>query len=228
MTTERYSATDIAHFLQDNPQFFSDYADVFADLKVPHPNQARAISLGERQVMTLRAKAKDLDRAFAILSARATDNEKISRKLATWCTTLLAEPQAEQLPQKIVDGLKQQFGLSSALLRLWSNQENGHIIPENLQATEAMQELAKKLNKPYCGTASKHQAQLWFDTPPQSLGIIALKPQADAAPYGLLLLASDNAERFSADMATDFLEIIARLSHASLQRWFAATPKQPL
>src|SRR3546814_69835 len=69
------SAEHIAQFLQDNPSFFQDHADVFANLRVPHPNETRAISLGERQIMTLRARAKDLEWKLSGLVHNARDRK---------------------------------------------------------------------------------------------------------------------------------------------------------
>src|SRR5690606_40937323 len=48
----------IAHFLKTNPDFFQQHASLFAELRVPHPHETRAISLGERQILTLRNRCK--------------------------------------------------------------------------------------------------------------------------------------------------------------------------
>ena len=52
MTDTAFTAQDIATFLQEHPGFFDQHADVFATLQVPHPHGSRAISLGERQILT--------------------------------------------------------------------------------------------------------------------------------------------------------------------------------
>ncbi|MDH4401664.1 MAG: DUF484 family protein, partial [Burkholderiaceae bacterium] len=36
------TAHTIAKFLQENPDFFVQYSDIFSTLEVPHPNQSRA------------------------------------------------------------------------------------------------------------------------------------------------------------------------------------------
>src|SRR3546814_15064377 len=81
MTDASFSAEDIAHFLQENPEFFQEHADVFANMHVPHPHETRAISLGERQIMALRTRAKDLEWKLAGLMRNASGNEKISASL---------------------------------------------------------------------------------------------------------------------------------------------------
>ena len=47
-------AEDVAHYLQDHPQFFDEYADLLADIHIPHPQDDRVVSINERQVIALR------------------------------------------------------------------------------------------------------------------------------------------------------------------------------
>ena len=61
MTDTAFTAQDIAVFLQENPGFFDEHADVFATLQVPHPHGSRAISLGERQILALRERTRELE-----------------------------------------------------------------------------------------------------------------------------------------------------------------------
>ena len=46
-------ANDIALYLKENPKFFEDYADVVAEIFVPHPHGGHAIPIAERQIVTL-------------------------------------------------------------------------------------------------------------------------------------------------------------------------------
>ena len=43
-------ANDVAQYLKQNPGFFEDYADVIADIFVPHPHGGHAIPIAERQI----------------------------------------------------------------------------------------------------------------------------------------------------------------------------------
>ena len=49
-------ANDVAEYLKQNPKFFEDYADVIAEIFVPHPHGGHAIPIAERQIVTLREK----------------------------------------------------------------------------------------------------------------------------------------------------------------------------
>lgn len=217
MTAESISAEQLAHFLQDNPSFFQDHADVFANLRVPHPNETRAISLGERQIMTLRARAKDLEWKLSGLVHNASGNERISKTLTDWCARMLAEDDAEQIPGHIVRSLSDLFDLPTIALRCWdlSRLQDSEF---NQDVTDSIRVFARELVKPYCGPFKDQEAATWLGMPPASLAIIALRPQGNSEPIGLLVLGSDDAERFTPDMGTAFLDTINQLASASLTR----------
>jgi len=220
------SAEDVAQFLQSNPEFFQEHANVFANLRVPHPHETRAISLGERQILTLRAKAKDLEWKLSGLIHNAAGNEKISKTLMAWCCRMLAENDAAQLPAHIVRSLGDLFDLQAIALRLWDLP--GLTDTEfNEDVTDSIRQFARELTKPYCGPAQDHEAAGWLGSPPASLAIVALRAADSSEPIGLLVLGSDDPERFTTDMATDFLTIINDLAAASLTRLRAPVHLSP-
>ena len=227
MTTESLSAENIARFLQENPSFFQDHAEVFANLHVPHPNQTRAISLGERQILTLRARTKDLEWKLTGLAHNASGNEKISSTLNDWCCRMLAENDATRIPGHIVRSLGDLFDLPTIALRAWDLPGlEGSECTEDV--TPGIKAYARDLAQPYCGPMKGQEAAGWLGTPPASLAIIALRPTPGEAPLGLLVLGSDDPERFTPEMGTAFLETINRLASASLLRLKdAPLPDQP-
>lgn len=217
MTEDSLSADDVARFLQTNPAFFQEHAELFANLRVPHPNETRAISLGERQIMTLRARAKDLEWQLSGLVHNASGNERISKTLNDWCCRMLSEDDAGQIPAHIVRSLGDLFDLPTIALRVWE-------LPKltdsefNEDVTESIRAYARELVKPYCGPLKDQEAAGWLGTPPASLAIIALRPSGSSEPIGLLVMGSDEAERFTPDMGTAFLDTINKLASASLSR----------
>ena len=45
-------AHSVAEYLQQHPEFFGEYADVLAEIYVPHPHGGHAIPIAERQIVT--------------------------------------------------------------------------------------------------------------------------------------------------------------------------------
>lgn len=216
MNTPSLSAEEVAFFLKENPDFFQEHADVFAELRVPHPNEARAISLGERQILTLRAKAKDLEWRLSGLINNASGNEKISRTLTAWCARMLAQPDANQLPAEVVNSLAGLFELPDTALRVWD-------IPSYTDpaftdgVTPEIKTQVNEMTAPYCGPAQQQPALQWLKNPVASIALVPLR-YADAGTFGLLVLGAPDAERFQADMGTAFLEILGELASAALSR----------
>src|SRR2546430_12406186 len=54
-------ADDVARYLRENPEFFESYADMLAEITVPHPHGGRAIPLSDRQMLGLREKSRELE-----------------------------------------------------------------------------------------------------------------------------------------------------------------------
>ncbi len=222
MSEINFSAQDVADFLQSHPEFFYEHAELFAGLRVPHPHENRAISLGERQILTLRTRTKDLEWKLAGLMHNASNNEKISATLGAWCRRMLAEPDATALPAHLIRGLSDLFDLPTIALRLWDLAGLG-AGEFTRDITESIKNYARELVDPYCGPPAGQEAAAWLAVPPASLAIVALRPVGTRDTLGLLVLGSNEPDRFTADMATDFLQIINGLASASLLRLKAPT-----
>ncbi|KAG1399889.1 hypothetical protein G6F57_021567 [Rhizopus arrhizus] len=92
-------------------------------MQVPHPHGSRAISLGERQILTLRERNRELEWRLNELVRNATANESIGTHVAKWCSRLLSENDAQRVPGEIALGLAEQFELNHVALRLWNLSE---------------------------------------------------------------------------------------------------------
>src|SRR5262245_21178269 len=77
----RMDATAVARYLKENPAFFEDYADLIAEIFVPHPHGGHAIPIAERQIVTLREKNADLESRLRGLIGFGAENDAISEKL---------------------------------------------------------------------------------------------------------------------------------------------------
>ena len=224
MTDTAFTAQDIANFLQEHPGFFDEHADVFATLQVPHPHGSRAISLGERQILTLRERNRELEWRLNELVRNATANESIGTHVAKWCSRLLSECDPQHVPGEIALGLAEQFELNHVALRLWNLPElpdTGYGEP----VTQDVRTFTDSLKAPYCGTDTGFEAAAWLDAKPKSLALVPLRLVADGPAVGLLVLGSDDVDRFTPEMGTTFLESIGQLASAALHRLEPAAPK---
>ncbi|OZI41857.1 DUF484 family protein [Bordetella genomosp. 4] len=226
MTDTALTAQDIANFLQNNPEFFDQHAEVFATLQVPHPHGTRAISLGERQILALRERNRELEWRLNELINNADSNEAIGDHVSQWCARLLGESEPQHLPGEIALGLAEQFDLNHVGLRLWNL---AGLAPTGYGApvSQDVRDFTDSLKTPYCGPDTEFEAVNWLDAKPQSLALIPLRFDVDQPSIGLLVLGSDDPARFNPEMGTVFLEAIGRLASATLRRLNTPAPQNP-
>ena len=58
----------VAIYLKQHPEFFEQYADMLAEIFIPHPHGGRTTSISERQILTLREKNKQLEIGYSASS----------------------------------------------------------------------------------------------------------------------------------------------------------------
>ncbi len=214
--TDSLNPYTVAKFLQEHPEFFVQHAELFSTVEVPHPHQPRTISLGERQILTLRERLRDFEFRLADLVRNAALNEITTDKLNRWCVRMLAEQAPVRLPGEVALGLAEQFNLQEVALRVW-----GLDLPaEGVGAPvdEDIHTYANSLIKPYCGNDTALTPASWLHKKPASMAILPLRVTVGAPAFGLLVLGSDDPERFAPDMGVAFLQTVCILASSALSR----------
>lgn len=211
---------DIAEFLIQTPDFFERHAELLTAVQLTSPHGGRAVSLQERQAEMLRDKIKLLEHRLMEMMRHGNENMLISDKLLRWVRQLFLVARPADLPGVLVSEIRSQFSVPQAALKLWDVAEVYADEPFAQDVDEDVRILASSLAVPYCGVNSGFEAVQWLDEPEAaaSLVLLPLRPRAEAPAFGLLVLASPDAARYQADMATDFLERIGELASAALSR----------
>ena len=211
---------DIANFLANTPDFFERHAELLATVQLSSGHGGRAVSLLERQAGLLRDKIKTLEGKVVEMIRHGQENVVISEKLQRCTRNLLLTAHARELPSTIVKELKTQFAIPQAAIKVWL--VNGIFSQESFSTNigSDTQAFASSLTTPYCGVNSGFEAANWLPDPvaAQSIALVPLREAPGQPAFGMLVLASPDAERFHADMGTDFLEQIGDLSGAALTR----------
>lgn len=231
---------DVAAYLQNNPQFFEDHAELLASVQLTSPHSHRAVSLQQRQMEILREKNKGLELRLSDLVRHGHDNDRTQHRLHLWQLRLLAEAQAQALPGAVTDGLRHIFDVPAVALRLWQREGDHAGLDASQPVTDAIREFAEGLKTPYCGANTGFEAAQWLDRDDiASVAMVALRvpelddaeAQADAAApepapdaialppvFGLLVLGSPDPRRFHEGMGTAYLARIGELASAALAR----------
>ena len=211
---------DIADFLANTPDFFERHAQLLGQVQLTSPHGNRAVSLQERQAEMLREKIKALEHRLMDMVRHGTENMVTSDRLQRWVCGLLAQRDLKAMPWTIINELHTQFMVPQTAIKLWDVDAaySGEAYAQGV--SEDLKTFATSLDAPYCGLNSGFEASQWLNTPAQavSLALLPLRTGAQAPAFGLLVLASPDAQRYAADIGTDFLERIGEVAAAALSR----------
>lgn len=207
---------DVAAYLKEHPDFFENHADVVADVMIPHPHGGRTISIGERQILTLRERAKQLEAKLGELIQFGEENDAIGEKVHRLAVALLAARSEQAVIDVAGYNLREDFTVPHVALTLW------HPATAAATASEATRSFTAGLLHPHCGPqAMADTAALFGEAAPllKSFAYVALRGKET---FGLLALASEDAQRFYPEMGTLYLTRIGELVAAGLLRHLEA------
>ena len=210
---------EVAQYLQDNPQFFEDYADLMSRVVIPHPHGGRTISITERQMLSLRDKNRQLEAKLGELLQFGEENDVISEKMHRLGVAMIAAATFQSVLHTLNFHLRDDFAIPHVALRLWDKPAGVEDLPEFTAVSEELQVFAETLTKPYCGSTSGFGTASWFGEHAEhirSQALIALRN--GGGTMGMIALGSEDVQRFYADMGTLYLERLGELVSAALAR----------
>jgi len=213
-------ADDVARYLRENPAFFDTYADMLAEISVPHPHGGRAIPLSDRQMLTLREKSRALESRLTELLQIGEENDAIGEKIHRLSLALLGAPDLQSLLAVLYLHLREDFSVPHAALRVWrANPDDPEALPEFGAVGEQLRRYAASLSQPYCGPSGDPEAAAWFGESASHVRSVAHMALRDKECFGMLALGSEDVLRFYPEMGTLYLKRMGDLAAASLLRF---------
>jgi len=215
------NSEDVAEYLRNHPGFFEEYADMLAEIYIPHPHGGRTISISERQIVALREKSKQLESKLREIIEFGEENDAIGEKIHRLTLSLLAARDIAGTVSAVYLSLREDFAVPHVALRTWRAAQNGEL-PEFAPVSSTIRDFAASLAQPYCSAhAMVDTATLFGETAPH-LRSFSYVPLRDDAVFGVLALASEDPQRFYPDMGTLYLKRIGELVSAGLLARMAA------
>lgn len=237
------NAAQIAAHLAAHPDFFLDHPELLASITVPHPQNGQAVSLLERQSQIQRQRIHQLENHVAELRRHGSDNDVLVNKLVVWARALLGAADARTLPDIAVEKMKQIFNVPYAALRVWEVDAAYQNEPWAEPVNDDIKRLARSMHAPFAGANAGFEAAIWMHPNVATIRSLALMPlrlerrvesdlpdlleelgqatstePAATLPFGLLVLGSDERDRFQTSMGTEFLTRFADLAAEALGR----------
>lgn len=209
-------AAEVAEYLRNHPEFFEEQADLLSTIFLPNPHGGRAISLTERQLVALREQKAQLEDELAELMEIGHANDAISEKLHHFALALFTPVGLESFLDVVHRNLQEIFAIPHAALRIWSGQPDEPGIAEFSEVSFDVCALADELANPRCGEPVGEEILSWFGDNARHLQSFALVPLRAEESLGLLVLASEDPERFYTGMGTVYLNRLGQLLSAGL------------
>ena len=198
---------EVAQYLQDNPQFFEEHVETLVQINLPHPHGGRTISLSERQLLALREKNKELEKKLREMIVFAQENEALQHKVHEFVVALFAARDLVTVQEMIPHLLRDIFSIPHTVLRLWQT---------NPPSAEVLA-FADAQAQPVCLHHAAHDTASWFGEQAAQLHSYAyLTLHSGSETIGLLVLASEDKQRFYPGMGTVFLQRIAEAVASAL------------
>jgi uncharacterized protein len=198
---------EVARYLQDNPQFFEDHSETLARINLAHPHGGRTISLSERQLLALREKNKELEKKLGEILAYAKENDALQHKVHEFVLALFAARDMATLQEMIPHLLRDIFAVPHTVMRLWQ------LDPPSVEILA----FAEAQAQPVCLHHAAHDTAAWFGERAAQLHSYAYLPLHEGnETIGLLVLASEDKQRFYPEMGTVFLQRIAEAVESAL------------
>ena len=214
------TAEQVAEFLRQNPGFFENHADILINLQVPHPHGGRAVSIGERQLVAVREKAKLLEDKLRELIAFGEENDAVGAKVHRLSCRLIQAPSLDGALDTLYLELLDHFAVPHVAVRLWNVAEENPETKEFAPAAPEMREFVDKMPLPYCGNHAVYESQGWFGEAAPHLKSFCLVPlRSGEANFGVLAMASEDPKRFYPEMGTLYLQRIGELTSHALWRF---------
>jgi uncharacterized protein YigA (DUF484 family) len=210
----------VADFLIQHPNFFNDFPALLAELNIPHPHGTHAISMSERQLISMRDKVRMLENKLAELIQFGEENDGISDKLQALTLALLTTRTPQDILVALALHLREGFAVPHHALRAW-NLPSDSVPGLSDPVSQAARDSISAMAQPVCGVLAVDEAINWFgEVSPhlRAFACIPLRVSANGVPLGLLVLASEEENRFYAGMGTLYLERLGQLISAALLR----------
>src|ERR1700674_3044145 len=114
------TADQVAEFLKQNPGFFEQNVDILMNLQIPHPHGGRAVSIGERQLVAVREKAKLLEDKLRELIRFGEENDAVGEKVHRLACRVIDAPGLDAALDTLYLDLLDHFAVPHVAVRLWN------------------------------------------------------------------------------------------------------------
>ena len=216
------SDESVAEYLSDNADFFERNPVALEHMSLHHASGS-AVSLIERQIDILRNRNHQLQSRLTNLLDTARENENRVRQINNLARMLIGARSAFEVAIGLQTCMAQDFGVDDVFLGLRGSGESELDSPLRYMADDDAitreQSNFFRMGQVVCGPLTAEQNSQLFQhrTQTKMLRSAAFVPLGKPVTAGMLILASCDDDRFTPEMGTLFLELMADLVATALR-----------
>ena len=219
------SASEVLAFLESHPTFFKEHAEVLSNIQLASTSTGNVISMAHWQTSVLRDKADQHKMRLEKLVSQAATNQRSYDKLLALGIRWLEQVEASALPAQTEADLRSAFALDAIQVMVWSDDARSLYYPAGTDWSDSVVIFANSLRAPYCGLCKGFQIEelLAKQTPSGQIASLTIVPlwgkrNTETLCIGVLLIGSEDPQRFTPDMGTHFLQNVGEMVGAALSR----------
>ncbi|MGR8920317.1 MAG: DUF484 family protein [Gammaproteobacteria bacterium] len=222
------SPGEVGEYLRQHPDFLEHHPDVLAALTIPH-GSGDAVSLLERQARVLRSENGRLRTQLDGLIDHARRNESLNGRIHALALTLMNAVGPRAIFERLEHCLRDDFGADHVGARIFAEPAfvDGDEVPQFVGADGAgSASFAAVIDggETVCGLLDEAQQGALFGA---GSGMSAvMMPLAGKNWRGLLVIASDDPERYQAGMGTEFLTYLKDVVALVVDPWVKEARKK--
>jgi hypothetical protein len=217
--TKQISLAELENYLQAHPDVFLQNPELLETVEL-HSSPEGTISLAQKQQQRLREKNKQLNEQLHALLDNAHSNAALQQRVHALCLQLMDATELDSLFNILMKELQYEFSADEVALRLFYSADKKFNLPDTAanvaqlhaddQQLRSFDNLLSK-QEPVCGRLTQSQKQLLFNERTEAIQSVACLPLGHEPCAGLLAIGSEDANRFHADMATDYLSFLGEV-----------------
>jgi hypothetical protein len=220
------SAQDVIDYLRANPSFLDQHPQLLSELTIPHETGA-TVSLVERQIGVLREENARLKKQFEDLIRHARHNEQLTHKIHALVLNLMNAVGPQAIFASLERGLRADFGADRVESLIFA--DTAAVDGEGLAPFVGVNSPARSAFAPVigsrcsaCGILEDEQLAA-FDA--GFKGSAVVMPLIGQGWDGVIVCASNDAGRYSADMGTELLDYLREVAALLIAPWVKRSPR---
>lgn len=196
---------DIRAFLHAQPEWLYEHAAEF-NLR---PIESKIMSFQQGRMQFMQRKTEKMASQLVQMLGEADANHTLMAKFMAFDRRLLFVNTVAQWQRAISDGLKNEFALPDFALKIVTEAPKSVRIPASLIADEKVKAVAKKLNKPICGTLPVVVLRELLPPQPRLESFLQLPLRWQEQTLAILVVGHKDETHFTSDMATEWVSYMA-------------------